>query len=101
MDVILLCCINLVVCISILHILLPREDKDVRLFPDQLLLWLHHDVLSWTGDTLWSVSNLFFFLFISFAMLVLLTCFYVSVGAVGYLGSTLFVRRIYRNIKCD
>jgi hypothetical protein len=22
-------------------------------------------------------------------------------GAVGYLGSTLFVRRIYRNIKCD
>ncbi|KAF7064377.1 hypothetical protein CFC21_070708, partial [Triticum aestivum] len=22
-------------------------------------------------------------------------------GAIGYLGSTLFVRRIYRNIKCD
>lgn len=27
--------------------------------------------------------------------------FECSVGAVGYLGSNLFVRRIYRNIKCD
>lgn len=27
--------------------------------------------------------------------------FFVTPGAVGYLGSNLFVRRIYRNIKCD
>lgn len=28
-------------------------------------------------------------------------CILQNSGAVGYLGSTLFVRRIYRNIKCD
>ncbi|XP_077241439.1 transmembrane 9 superfamily member 1-like [Tasmannia lanceolata] len=33
----------------------------------------------------------------------LMFCFGLGIlcGAVGYLGSTLFVRRIYRNIKCD
>ncbi|GER27522.1 transmembrane 9 superfamily protein member [Striga asiatica] len=53
MDFILLCCLNLSLCIPLLYILLSREDKDVGLFPDQLLFWVHFDVLSWSGDTMW------------------------------------------------
>jgi transmembrane 9 superfamily protein 3 len=37
----------------------------------------------------------YFFHFLIVCGLILLT------GAVGYLGSSMFVRRIYRNIKCD
>jgi transmembrane 9 superfamily protein 3 len=45
-------------------------------------------------------SNYFSFHFkLTYVLLTPFLCVYV--GAVGYLGSTLFVRRIYRNIKCD
>ena len=65
MDIILLCCFYRLVCICILHILLSYEDKDVRLLPDKLLLWLHPDVLSWIGNTLRWALKLTFVHFIS------------------------------------
>ena len=53
MDVVFLCSINRFVCVSVLHLLLPYENKDVRLLPDKFLLWLHTDVLPWSRHTLW------------------------------------------------
>ena len=51
-DVVLLCCLNSSICVFVLCILLLCENQDVRLLPDQLLLRIHFDVLSWFGNPL-------------------------------------------------
>ena len=47
MDFVFLSCFNGCLRLLILHLLLLRKDQDVRILPDKLLLWIHHDVLSW------------------------------------------------------
>ncbi|KAG6487356.1 hypothetical protein ZIOFF_055942 [Zingiber officinale] len=51
-DFILLCCFDRCLCVPLFYILLPCEDQDVRLLPDQLLLWLHVNVLFGLRNTL-------------------------------------------------
>lgn len=63
MDIILLRCIYCLVCLPILNILLSREDKDVWLLPDKLLLWLHLDVLPRTRNSLRWAFKLVFIVF--------------------------------------
>lgn len=53
MDFILLCCLYCPLCIPVLNLLLSNEDQNVWLLPDQLLFWIHIDVLSWFGNTMW------------------------------------------------
>jgi hypothetical protein len=53
MDIFSFSSLNRCLCISVLNILLLCEDKDVRLLPNQLLFWIHYDVLSWTRNSLW------------------------------------------------
>lgn len=104
MDFILLCRLHCRLCVPLLYILLPHEDKDVGFFPDELLLRLHFDVLFGFRNPLWWVTMKL--LCWKCTLLHLPSCLFCDFlfwysGAVGYLGSTLFVRRIYRNIKCD
>ena len=47
MDIVLLSCFDRGLRLLILNLLLLRKDKDVWVFPDQLLLRIHLDVLSW------------------------------------------------------
>jgi len=56
MDVFLFSCLNISLCVFILNILLLREDKDVRVLPNQLLFWIHFDVFSWTRNSMRWVS---------------------------------------------
>ncbi|RLM69467.1 transmembrane 9 superfamily member 1 [Panicum miliaceum] len=49
----------------------------------------------------YKVYYVYGFMLLVFVILIIVTICVTIVGAVGYLGSTLFVRRIYRNIKCD
>ncbi|AQK71657.1 Transmembrane 9 superfamily member 1 [Zea mays] len=52
MDFILLCCFHCGVCLPLLHILLPHEDQDVWILPDQLLFRLHSNVLPRLRNTM-------------------------------------------------
>ena len=44
---------NVCLRVFVLSILLLCEDEDVRLLPNQLLFWIHFDVLSWAGNSVW------------------------------------------------
>ena len=52
MDIVLLSCFHRSLRLLILDLLLLRKDKDVWVFPDQLLLRIHLDVLSWPRNPL-------------------------------------------------
>lgn len=52
MDIIFLSCLDSCLCVLVFDILLLREDKDVRVLPNQLLFWIHFDVLSWFRNSL-------------------------------------------------
>lgn len=55
-DFLLLCCLDSCLCVSVLSLLLLCEDQDVRLLSDQLLFWIHFDVLPWIGNPMRWVS---------------------------------------------
>lgn len=56
-DIILLSCLNGALCVHLFHLLLPCEDQNVWILPDQFLLWVYSHVLSGPGHPLWWVLS--------------------------------------------